>query len=774
MDRSPNAIAHYRAQDNTSSSSTVAIQPVGVTTTPEITAVVGTTTFHDTSQTTTSRYPSIISRRGDSIYPVDTPRQLLNKAFLVDQFYWTPGMTTRAYPIPTILSSVDTVVKLFSKFRYFRAKVKLEFRMTSSVYHQGALMLGWLPCVSTAMAHPDLFTLSGCNAHTMSASTKDNLSIELPYWCPMEWVDNLGGALTPDGRICTVWLSELNRLLTTSPSISASIPMVVYASFTEIEMMGATSTSKDPGVIKELQNKNQNGINAKTVVSGISQVVRALPVIGPIWGAVATIINTFAGDLAKPVNDAVAQPVVSSASSDYALCHGITYADEVSMYSQALISQSMRFNGMLTSHMTLNELARKPMLHAQFKFDGTITAYALECSPQRSNYGDFRNIDWLWAVSLAFRYWKGAIKYSIHFVLPSFMSFKCQITQQDQLLLPITSTGDLMNKIIDVAGETWVDVEVPFLRPTIWVDPYLEGQAVFGACPQVNIVQLTAIVGSSLPATPVCYINVYRAGGEDTAFRGLQNAAHGLGDIEAESTSLELRFTKPFPAMCESANQSIEKGYIANEIAATVSDCLKRASLTITGLAIGANDYSAPFNFPAGAGNINYSLIGLEPYQYFSSMFLFWRGSRIIRHSQATDFWGVKGATTTLNWGDGAAFYFPLGTAGVTNREGLCVNYTSIYPYIPVGQPAVTVDLYNYGPASQGPSVDLPLAKQVIGTNLSTASGIVVSAGDDFMLIHPVPFFPSKFYPTVSRQREFRPPTKSETTVRTKVTSTTL
>jgi len=104
----------------------------------------------------------------------------------------------------------------------------------------------------------------------MSASTKDNLSIELPYWCPMEWVDIIGGSLVSDGRICTVWLSELNRLLTTSPSISASIPMVVYASFTEIEMMGATSTSKDPGVIKELQSKNKDGINAKTVVSGIS------------------------------------------------------------------------------------------------------------------------------------------------------------------------------------------------------------------------------------------------------------------------------------------------------------------------------------------------------------------------------------------------------------------------------------------------------------------------------------------------------------------------
>jgi len=355
------------------------------------------------------------------------------------------------------------------------------------------------------------------------------------------------------------------------------------------------------------------------------------------------------------------------------------------------------------------------------------------------------------------------------------MSFKCQLLQQDQLGVGITSTGELMNKILDVAGETWFDVEVPFLRQTIWADPYLEAQAAPGSVPEIDIVQLTQIVGSSLPSTAVCYINVYRAGGEDTAFRALQHVTYGLGTvIEAESTSLELRFTKPFPAMVDNANQSIEKGYVANEIAATISDCLKRASIMFSGLSTAAYDYTAPFNFPAGTLNANYKTIGLEPYQYFASMFMFWRGSRIIRHSQATDFWGVMGATSTLNWGDGAAFYFPGGSAGLTNREGLCVNYSSIYPYIPVGQPGLTIDLHNYGPASQGPSVVLPLQKQVVGTNLLTATNLVISAGDDFMLIHPVPFFPAKFYPTVGEQREFRSPTKAETTVRTKVTSTTL
>lgn len=660
-------------------------------------------------------------------------------------------MSTRQYSFPEILSSIDTVTKVFSKFRYWRGKLKLEFRMTSTVYHQGSLMFGWLPCVSTAISTPDLFTLSGCNAHILSATTKDNLSIELPYFNPMEWVDILGGKLTPDGRVATGWLSELNTLLTTSSAISASIPMNVYASFTEIEMMGFSSHSKDPGVIKELQNKNQNGINAKTVVSGVSQIVRALPVVGPIWGAIATILNTFSGDLAKPVNDRVATPMYIPASSDSALCHGVALADEVSMYSQALISQTRSLNGMCTSHMTLNELARKPMLHLQYKFDGTNTSFGLTTTPQYQNYSDQRNIDWLWAISYAFKYWKGSIKYLIHFVLPSFQSFRAQITLLDQLNITPDSTGDLMNKIIDVAGETWIEVSVPFLRSTIWTDPYLESQATAGSCPVLQITQLTPIVGSSLPSTPVCYINVFRAGGEDTAFRCLQNAGHAVPITMNNHCSLETKFKSTFDPIFPGAKQSIEKGYIAPEIAATVSDCLKRASATVF-TSGGTIDNSAPFNFPAGTGNINYIHAGLEPYQYFSSMFMFWRGSRIVRNNQGTNLWGVLGSgVNAFTWGDGAAIYFPSGSAGLNYREAVCCDYRSMFPYVPVGQPGVPFDAHNFLVYSTGTSTLLPFQQPVVATNTWTAATTyTIAAGDDFMLLHPIPFFPTKFYPTVT------------------------
>lgn len=607
--------------------------------------------------------------------------------------------------------------------------------------------------VSSAMTAPDIFTLSGCNAHTLSASLGDGLSIELPYFIPMEWVDGLSGSLTPDGKIATVWLAELNRLLTTSPNISASIPIVVYASFTEIEMMGMCSFSKEPGVIKELQKKNNDGINAKTVVSGVSQVVRALPVIGPIWGAIATIINTFAGDLAKPVNDAAPQLITATATPDSALCHGITQADEVSMYSQALVSQSKTFNGMLTSHITLNELARKPMLHLQYKFDGTNTSFALTATPQIKDYSDFRNMDWLWAISLAFRYWKGSIKYLIHFVLPSFQSFRAQITILDQLGVAVVSTGDLMNKIVNVQGETWVEVNVPYLRPVLWVVPAAEVPA-SAAVPKLVITQLTPIVGSSLPATPVCYINVYRAGGEDTAFRVLQHADDLISpEKEVVSQSLEVRFRKPFDGLVAGSNQSIEKGYVAPEIACSVSDCLKRASFTLSSSST-FSDTTAPFNFPPGTGNVNYGSIGLEPFQYFAAMFMFWRGSRIIRHYQTATIWGVQDRNKSLNWGDGAALHFPAGSAGTTFREALSVDYRSIYPYIPVFQPGIIIDYNSMVTVSMGPTVLPPFAEPVNSATIGGLTNISIAGGDDFMLIHPVPFFPVKFYPAITPEQQ--------------------
>ncbi len=688
-------------------------------------------------------------------YNTEVPNQLVSRYTQVSSLVWSSGWTGASIAFPNSLTPT-ALGDVLKKYRYFRADVEIEIKVQSTPYHQGALIVGWISdwavAASTPSALPltnlsvnvDKYLLSGMNGIVLSAASQTSCKFIIPWRSPVAMHDTESTSLFLGGIIGCMFIRVLNEIVATQPNQATSVPVMVFARYINIKLAGFKSNSGKTS--KEAHAKSQQ-FDAKTAVSTASKVARRLPVIGDAWGMIADTFNSLAGDLSKPTNTASAQPIVNQYLPQNSLAHGIEYAQPISLYPNAYAHQEAVVNGMETSHMEVAKLAQKPMLHATGIFSTSTTTMTLTCGPSTvqvtgCTLSPIR--DWLHNVSLPFKYWRGSVKYKIHFVMPAFYSARARI-YCDVQSTGIIDVADLPQQLIDLKGDTWVDFMIPYLYTTIWRDHRTDGISTQNA--RIHIDLVTSIMGSSLPTAPIIYVNIFRAGGEDTQFaqlRGVRNTGF-LSDC-----SLETEFKKPFEGLIKCV-QTQEQGICMTEVVKTISDCLKRPSSLIT---TAGTLFTHPNTFPAGTANVNWRTLGGEPFNYFAYMFRYWRGGRILTHTQAFDKVAFSNATANLSThGDGVASMYTAATNSLANIEKVHVHWMCQVPYTVMAYTNNYYDFESYNDLDTG---SLLYPSEITGVPNSTPS-FTINGADDYMLIYPVPFFSAMFAPinfSVNEQRE--------------------
>jgi len=613
-------------------------------------------------------------------------------------------------------------------------------------------MVGWipgwpgstaLPIPNTASTQQDIFILSGCNGIVISASNQDSIKITIPYLSPQEYLDYVD--LSPpstDGRIATLFVREMNTLTSTQANQTASLPINVWAGFDSLEVTGFTSESDKHST--EASKKSSQGFDAKGIVSTVSKTLRKAPIIGEGYGIIADLVNSFAGDLSKPTYTTSQTPVMPVYQKEAALCHASTYAEQVSMYPNAYLAQEPKIGGMDTSHMTVSSMAQKPMLVAVVACPGN-TSFTMDATPLACGATNVSGTaptntligDWLANIQLPFQYWRGSIKYALHFCVPSFYSFRARVSLNRQSSLPVIDIGDLESTIIDVKGDTWFEFQVPYLYSTLWREPLTDISGT-DAIPTITVEIITPIVGSSAPSTPIVFVNVFRSGGEDTQFSRLRGVRPGTENFKFKSEcSLDTVFKKPFNGLISGVQQALEQGWVQPESAHTISDCIKRRSSHI----MGSPPTTSPWSFPAGSSFVNYTTIAGEPFNYFSALFRFWRGGRILTHTQPCQLVSLQNDQTIVTYGDGVAPFFTTSSNLLYNNESIHIPWYNITPFYPTLGPG-----QSYDSGYQGDSFVSYYPADQFGISLSQTQ-MSLQAADDFMLIYPVPFFPCYFSP---------------------------
>jgi len=746
-----------------------AVVPIGDVQQPVDTTTTSTTTFTESSNVIDVYRPSPPRPIADP-YPDTTPLQLLNRTYQITVPVWTPGFVGASLPFPGSLLLNPTISAVMNRYRFLRSDVSVEIRLNSTPYHQGSLIIGFIPCSTntlptSAVAYQDQFFLSGLPGSVIiSASTQDSVRMDLPWLAPIDWYDNSYMTAASSSIIGSLFIRELNPLVATSSGQTASVPLLVYATFKNPRVTGFISDSSKPN--KEAQQRNSTGLDAKGIVSTVSKVLRTAPVIGNAYGLFADAVNAFAGDLSKPITQEAPKPLVQTINQEYNQASGLSYAKELTLYPGSRLTQSPIFETMETSHMSVVALAQRPMMYATSSLSATNTTISVPCIPN-TNYVSspayVQNVqgDWFAFVAKAFQFWRGSIKYMFHLNVPAFYSFRVRLALRYGT--GYVNVGDLQSKIIDIKGETWLSVSVPYLWTTMYRQP--ANDVIGSTTPYLQLTLESSIVGSSSLGAPFAYVNIFRSAGEDTQFAQLKgvklSAPHpmenGKANKKARSDAcVGEMFKKPFDTLVPGIVQGQEANYTVCETVNSVSDCIKRPSLftPVTGSPM------TPWLMTPGPSN-SYALLQYgEPFQYFSSVFRFWRGSltfgRLPTINGAN--FNVATLTNTSSYysaatpGD-ALFYSPTTNTSISNNLLNTVNspYFAEVPWQPMNSPGQTFasEIYTDGSVLFSPSG--------IREPWTIDQNTWIAAGDDFMLLYPAPYFPYAMQTTVLFADPFAP-----------------
>jgi hypothetical protein len=718
----------------------------------------GITSFEESSNVVTTALPGFLNLdKISNPFPDQTPHMLLNRTYLIDTFDWIPGLATKNYRFPQQLLTNPVIKSALSPFTYFRAGYKIQIKLNSTPYHQGALMVSSSPCSTNHLL--SLLNNSGFNPIVLSASVQDSCTIEQPYINPTPWMSTTPSS--PESyAIGATTIQELNTLISTQTGVPVLVPVSVYASLTNVQTAGFRQPVAAPFQAQSARNwrktvslqddstwptsksneastKQEKGIATKStgkIIGGISEVVKLIPVVGDIWKPIAGFIKTFAGNLDKPNNTSAINYFKNDSLQYQNLVTGLSNCETFTMYPNVSVCPS-NF-GLDCSDMSVSALAAIPMLHSQFFFQHAADKKSISVhvmAPYISDYPMQSDPDFLSFTAAAFQYWRGSIKYLFHFVSSGFYSTRFRITYANET--PTIVNGDLPQLIVDVKGDTITEFTIPYLWPTFWRTTGLP-RVDF---PKIYIEMLSDISGPSLPSEPLIYLNVWRAAGEDIEFSLLKNATFVPGDvlpatiISSDLTSSKLafqaqtspftRFKKSFAPVIEGSAYSLEMGNCMPEVGLSIKDCTRRNSSLDPTTWLSLSDLSY-----VGSPSVDpFLLFDREPFPYFSHVFLFWKGSRRVFDNQVTTF-GLVAPSTNTHLTSGSALRVDA-PYNYENRNGYEIQYSCEVPYVPVKHSG-PIPFPVIAPQS-------PVGLTVHGG--SQPESVDWAAGDDFMLLSLTP-----------------------------------
>lgn len=652
---------------------------------------------------------------------------------------------------PGVLLSNPTIANVMKRFRFFRADVCIEIKLNSTPYHQGALIAAYLPTAGSLPTMPPnkyAFFLSGVKNHVViNAATQDSVRITFPWLTPLDWYDT--SYMTPalNSMMGTFHIVEMNGLVATSSGQTAVVPVNIFASFINPRVTGYTSDMNHQN--KEASSRSSSGLDVKTAVSTVSKILRKVPVVGDMYSTVADVVNSFAGDLSKPISQTATVPAEQRINDNLNTADGLISAKELTLYHNSQVITSPVFQTMETCHMTVNEMAQMPMLYAMTTLSPTNSSVNIPVLVNTNylstpSYTQNTLGDWLTFVSRSHRFWRGSIKYMFHINVPSFYSFRLRVTLRYKNTY--VDLGDLQSHVYDIKGETFVKLSVPYLYNTMYRQTNNEIVGVLH--PWLSLTMETPIIGSTALGTPFAYVNIYRAGGEDTQFSQLVHVGKfnvPTVDKPSERTSdcsPFQEFKAPFNALVSGVSQAVESRFTQAETTGTVMDCMKRPSLYTPAPGSGYRPFSWPSpytNWTAQAG---------EPFNYFGSVFIFRRGSLIYGRSPTVNAAAVKrvsilGYSNDPCLGD-ASFFSPNDDISLFTamQNAVVLPWHCQIPWFPNSTFGYTFSLLTFG---DGPNSFYPSS---LVSDWPLDTNTYISAADDTLFMYPLPLFPYYFGPS--------------------------
>jgi len=711
------SIYQQQASSEKSTSGSTTVMTEGSDTTV---SVEGLTTFKEaTHDLQVDECVDYVGRPISNPFRAPVPSDLIGRAYEIASFTWTSATGLVKIPLIGALSQTTPALALFKLYRLARCCFKISIKMQSSIYFQGALIVGWLPNVlTTATGFPlDIQSISAYHGKVLSANTQDTLSITIPYCSPEDWFDT-GNFTGTSFEHATVFIIPLFTLISSSATVPAAAPVTVFGSIETMDLSGYQSQmakviNKGAPRDKEAESKARQAKDAGVgmVVRNTSHIVRRIPFIGTVWSPIADVINMiFDTELSKPINNSAPQDMVPVYANDVNQADGLDQVTRLSLYTGARTSIRKTMFGMETSMMSLAQFAQQPMLFDKYTFNSS-TAISWSTVVRNINLGAaYTYYDYLAIASFMCRYTRGSTKYVLYFCMSGFYSARFRISLSYGT---VNNYGDVPSMIIDVNGDKWFNLLIPFLEYRTWRDQF--GMPLV-TLPTLRVDQIGQIVGAPSGTTAVVYMAVFRAGGPDVQFAVPTDPANvDLSRFEKQ-TDLRSQFEGKFEALSSGQTLSQENHYCMAETIDSLHDLLKR-----------------PAEYPANSVYLGPTLATLSAHSIICQSFLYWRGTRVYRNIhmglsggyRAGFFLNVSSSAPRLEHGWSPAY---SAATQPYQPETAALPYYCATPFVPT----VYASQFIHGSSIRVLQVNL---------NISQATEVLaLSAGDDFVMMFPVPW----------------------------------
>lgn len=492
------------------------------------------------------------------MYKLDsTLANFLARPVLIHSIAWGESSSIDDAIYPWQLFFSDSVIKnKIQNYNYISCTMKVKALINASPFYYGCAGIFYQPLIDFDPA--PIIEVSGYTGSLVPYSQRPHIwlypaqsqggTLELPFLNPRQWLD-----LTNDDEVRDfgrLHIKSLTSLMNANSVSGTGCDIQIYAWIENVKMCGPTITAAlqagDTKVsAKHIEQKYDESPKISSIASSVSRMAAKASALPAPFGTAASAVSLASGAVGKiaglfgytntPVVDDV-QGFKNLPFHGLASCEISTPVDRLTLDPKNILAKNPEAIGVERGdEMDIANFCARESYLTQFNWAaadvlddllwGTVvmprmmrrdgsTAYTWQMTPMCIPAYMFEN-------------WRGNLVYRFRFICTKYHRGRVRITwdpNTNLTSLPNTKVSNY-NRIVDLAEETDISIEIPYLAPTAFCRNGTGYSQYYGTTPpspnheydngQLTLRVLNQQTSPILSADIVCLVSVY---GKDMEF----------------------------------------------------------------------------------------------------------------------------------------------------------------------------------------------------------------------------------------------------------------
>lgn len=562
-----------------------------------------TLSFYDDTETENTEWD--IARDSllkDPFLDVDI-HEVLVRPFLIKQISIdsSSSMTVEEIRPSFELLSKPYFQRALSNYHYFRAGIKIRATVNGSPFVYGRAYLSFMPVGRLPVVERIAPVTLQMRPEPLDYTDSHTVELSWPWLSPYDWADLNVPAPAHFGSLYFTPVVPLRN----SADVVNKVTISIYANFEDPAVAGhraeghvtahsgnaKNAVSLNGRPIKRIGQRQMQDAAAQEGVrkteGSISGVVKAASTIAPLLAPVPLVgeVAMMAGPILSvlgPILEGLglSKPRLTP-GFELTMTTGTRLSHHVSGGSAALRTcldpdQHLGEGVVPEREWDLRRIAQVPALIKRVSVSPATAAspgtsiLSVVLEPKAwTTLGASPAVPARWVAQL-YRYWRGSVKLKFEFLCSRFVTARFAIRFKPRFNSNAALDDNHVTNIVDVQGNTTINLVIPFLSDTRFVENY-------GAMLEVCL--LNSIVGTDTTLANPVEILIWGALGEDIQFHVLLPRSEMPASDVVEAHGLWDDFkSDDFQPFGEAASGVVEAGFVADEQVYDVTTILKAAS----------------------------------------------------------------------------------------------------------------------------------------------------------------------------------------------------